>query len=302
MAAGLPALAFMRAPFAARRMLLGAHVSVSGGVERAPPAGKAIGCDVIQIFSKNQMQWKASPLKPESIEGFKAGIKEHGLGPTLVHCSYLLNCASPDDALWQKSIDGLVTEIERADQLGIPYITFHPGSPKEKGEEWGCKRVGEAVQTAIDRTKGAKVMVLLETNAGQGKQVGDTFLEIRAMMDAISTKKRVGVCFDTCHVFVSGYDLSTPEGYEDTFSTFDNEVGLEHLRAFHLNDSREGVNSRKDRHAKIGQGKLGLEFFRRLVNDTRFQHLPGYLETPIDEEADYGDELKVLRSLLAKRK
>ena len=278
-------------------MLLGAHVSISGGVENAPPRAKAIGCDVMQIFSKNQMQWKVAPLKPEGIEGFKAGVKEHGLGPTLVHCSYLLNCASPDDALWAKSTDGLVTEIERADQLGIPYVTFHPGSPKEMGEEWGCKRVGAAVQTALSRTKGAKVMVLLETNAGQGKQVGDTFLEIRQMMDAIADKKRVGVCFDTCHVFVSGYDLSTPEGYEDTFATFDSEVGFEHLRAFHLNDSKEGVNSRRDRHAKIGQGKLGLEFFRRLVNDPRFKDLPGYLETPIEVETEYADELKVLRSL-----
>lgn len=280
-------------------MLLGAHVSIGGGVENAPARAKAIGADVMQIFSKNQMQWKAAPLKPEGIEGFKAGVKEHGFGPTLVHCSYLLNCASPDDALWTKSTEGLVTEIERADQLGIPYITFHPGSPKERGEEWGCKRVGEAVQTALTRTKGAKVMVLLETNAGQGKQVGDTFLEIRQMMDAISDKRRVGVCFDTCHVFVSGYDLATSEGYADTFSTFDNEVGLEHLRAFHLNDSKEGLNSRRDRHAKIGQGKLGLEFFRRLVNDARFKDLPGYLETPIDEEMEYADELKVLRSLRA---
>ncbi|HWH09419.1 MAG TPA: deoxyribonuclease IV [Candidatus Thermoplasmatota archaeon] len=278
-------------------MLLGCHVGITGGVERAPPVAKQLGCDVMQIFSKNQMQWRAAPLKAASVEAFRAGVKAHGLGPTLIHCSYLLNCASPDDALWQKSVDGLVVELERAEALGVPYVTFHPGSPKDKGEDWGCRRVGEAVTQALERTKGAKAMVLLETNAGQGKQVGDTFLELRQMMDAVATQKeRVGVCFDTCHVFVSGYDLSTEAGYADTFDTFDNEVGLRHLRCFHLNDSKEGLNSRKDRHATIGEGKLGLEFFRRLVNDPRFKDHPGYLETPGGEES-YAAELATLRKL-----
>lgn len=278
-------------------MLLGAHVGISGGLENVPAVAKSLGCDVFQIFTKNQMQWKHSPLKPEAVEGFKAGIKAHGIGPTLVHCSYLLNCASPDDALWEKSINGLAVEIERADALGIPYITFHPGSPKEMGEDWGCKRVGDAISQALARTKGTKPMVLVETNAGQGKQVGDTFLELAKIMDAVTEKKRVGVCFDTCHVFVSGYDIRSEEGYEDTFATFDNEVGLEHLRAFHLNDSKEGINSRKDRHEFIGKGKLGLEFFRRLVNDPRWKDLPGYLETPVEETEQYADEIKVLRKL-----
>lgn len=282
-------------------MLLGAHVSITGGVENAPPRAKALGCDVMQIFSKNQMQWKAPPLKPEGVEAFRAAVKAHGLGPTLVHCSYLLNCASPDDALWKKSVDGLVVEIERADALGIPSITFHPGSPKEKGEEWGCKRVGEAISLALARTKGTKPMVLVETNAGQGKQVGDTFLELAQILDAVSEKTRVGVCFDTCHVFVSGYDLASEEGYEDAFATFDNEVGLARLHAFHLNDSKEGLNSRRDRHETIGKGKLGLEFFKRLLHDPRFRELPGYLETPVEEEAEYAHELKVLRKLLKKR-
>ena len=283
-------------------MLLGAHVGISGGVERAPPAAKAIGCDVMQIFTKNQMQWKASPLKPESIEGFKAGMKAAELGPTLVHCSYLLNCASVDDELWQKSVDGLVLEVERAAALGIPYITFHPGSPKEKGADWGCKRVGEAVTEALARTKGLQPMILLETNAGQGAAVGRTFNELALMMENVTAeKKRVGVCFDTCHVFVSGYDLANEDGYEDAFATFDNEIGLEHLKAFHLNDSKEGLDSKKDRHAKIGEGKLGLEFFRRLLNDKRFKDLPGYLETPIEEESEYASELATLRSLRSKK-
>lgn len=283
-------------------MLLGAHVSITGGVENAPPRAKAIGCDVMQIFSKNQMQWKSSPLKQESIDGFKKGIEAAKLGATLVHCSYLLNCGSVDDDLWVKSWQGLQLEIERADQLGIPFITFHPGSPKEKGAEWGCKRVGEAVTKALEATKGTHPMVLLETNAGQGAAVGRTFNELAAMRDAVPAplRKRVGVCFDTCHVFVSGYALHEEDGYKDTFDTFENEVGLEHLKCFHLNDSLADLDSKKDRHAKIGTGKLGLEPFRWLLNDERFKDTPGYLETPVEDEAEYADELKTLRKLVKK--
>lgn len=281
-------------------MLLGAHVGISGGVERAPPAARAIGCDVMQIFSKNQMQWKAPTLKPESVAAFKKGVAEHALGPTLIHGSYLLNLASQDDELWKKSIAGLVTELERAEALGIPYVTFHPGSPKDKGSDWGCKRVGEGVSQALEATKGGKAMILLETNAGQGQAVGRTFPELRSMMDAVRVdRERVGVCFDTCHVFVSGYPIHTREGYDDTFATFHNEIGLQHLKCFHLNDSKEGLDSKKDRHAKIGAGKLGLEAFRWLLNDPRFKNVPGYLETPVESELEYADEIATLRKLVA---
>jgi deoxyribonuclease IV len=292
----------MRGAAGAAPMLLGAHVGITGGVERAPPVAKSLGCDVMQIFTKNQMQWKAAPLKADSVEAFKRLVKESGLGPTLVHCSYLLNCASVEDELWQKSIDGLVVEVERADALGIPYVTFHPGSPKDKGSDWGCKRVGDAVAAALERTKGAKPMILLETNAGQGAAVGRTFSELAAMMQAVPSaqRKRVGICFDTCHVYVSGYDIRSEEGYADTFDTFDNEIGLAHLKAFHLNDSKEGLDSKKDRHAPIGEGKLGLEAFRRLVNDKRFADAPGYLETPGGEES-YAAEIQTLRKLVAKK-
>ena len=279
-------------------MLLGAHVGITGGVERAPPVARQLGCDVMQIFTKNQMQWKAAPLSQASVDAFRKGVKEAGLGPTLVHCSYLLNLASGDDALWEKSVQGLVTELERADALGIPYVTFHPGSPKEKGPEWGCSRVGLGVTKALELTKGGKAMILLETNAGQGAAVGRTFAELADIMECVSTdKRRVGVCFDTCHVFVSGYPLHTEEGYADTFATFDNEVGLEHLKCFHLNDSLAEFDSKRDRHAPIGEGHLGIETFRRLVNDPRFRDVPGYLETPRGEEG-YPDELRLLRSLV----
>lgn len=281
-------------------MLLGCHVGISGGIEKSPLTAKELGCDAMQIFSKNQMQWKVPVLKPEAAEAFKANVKSMALGPTLVHGSYLLNLASTDDALWEKSIGGLVAEVARAHELGIPYVTFHPGSPKDKGSEWGCKRVGEGVSRVLAETKGMKPMILLETNAGQGAAVGRTFIELAQMMDAITVeKKRVGVCFDTCHVFVSGYAIHTESGYADTFSTFDNEIGLEHLKAFHLNDSLVDFDSKRDRHAKIGTGKIGLEPFRWLVNDPRFKDLPGYLETPVEETAEYADEIKVLRALVA---
>jgi len=283
-------------------MLLGAHVSIAGGVENAPPRAVAIQADVMQIFSKNQRQWKASPLSRENIDGYKKGVEAAKLGPTLVHCSYLLNCASADDAAWTKSWKGLQEEIERADALGIPFLTFHPGSPSDKGADFGCKRVGEAVTNALEAAKGTKTMVLLETNAGQGNAVGRTFNELAAMREVVPAplRKRVGVCFDTCHVFVSGYAIHTEEGFADTFDTFENEIGLEWLKAFHLNDSLADFDSKKDRHAKIGTGKLGLEPFRWLLNDKRFKEIPGYLETPVEEESEYAGELKTLRKLLKK--
>ena len=280
-------------------MLLGCHVGIQGGVERAPPVAKQLGCDAMQIFSKNQMQWKAAPLSKASIDAFRRGVQENGLGPTLVHCSYLLNLASGDDALWEKSVQGLVVELERADALGIPYVTFHPGSPKDKGAAWGCQRVAEGVSKALELTKGGQAMILLETNAGQGAAVGRTFAELGDIMARVSVdKRRLGVCFDTCHVFVSGYPLHTEEGYLDTFDTFQNEVGLQHLKCFHLNDSLAEFDSKRDRHATIGEGKLGLDPFRRLVNDPRFAGIPGYLETPGGEES-YAQEIRLLRSLVA---
>ena len=280
-------------------MLLGCHVGIGGGVEHAPPKARQFGCDVMQIFTKNQMQWRAPTLKPASVDAFRKGVQENGLGPTLVHASYLLNLASQEDELWEKSVAGLVTEVERAEALGIPYVTFHPGSPKDKGPRWGCERVAEGVTKALEATKGMQAMILLETNAGQGAAVGRTFLELRDIMDRVAVDKhRVGVCFDTCHVFVSGYPIHTEEGYLDTFDTFHNEVGFQHLKAFHLNDSLAEFDSKRDRHATIGEGKLGLEPFRRLVNDARFRGLPGYLETPGGEDS-YPEEIRILRGLVA---
>ena len=279
-------------------MLFGAHIGISRGLPNVPAAGAALGCDVVQIFSKNQMQWKVPTLRKEDAEGFRKATKEHLKGPGLVHTSYLLNLASMDDALYLKSVEGLIVEVERADALGIPWVVFHPGSPKEKGREWGCERVVAGINVVLEKTKGLKAGVLVETNAGAGNAVGRTFAELDAMLDAVDDEKRAGVCFDTCHVFVSGYDVRTEKGYEKTMQEFEDVVGLDRLKAFHLNDSKGDLGSNKDRHENVGKGLLGDTFWRLLVNDPRFEKIPGYCETPLGEDG-YAADLAKLRSYLA---
>ncbi|HWG92306.1 MAG TPA: deoxyribonuclease IV [Candidatus Thermoplasmatota archaeon] len=275
-------------------MLFGCHVSTQGGVEMAPMRGRELGCEVIQLFSKNQMQWAAKPLGETAVQTFRQGTKTHELQHGLIHASYLLNLASQDDALWNKSIDGLVVEVERAHMLGIPWVVFHPGSPKDCGSEYGCERVAQGVVQALDRTKGLTAGILLETNAGQGACVGRTFEELRAMLDGIAANPRVGICFDTCHTFVAGYPIHTEEGYEETFRRFDEVIGLQNLKAFHLNDSKQPLGSNKDRHEVLGSGLIGLPTFERLARDPRFRDLPGYLETPGGDE-NYAREIAMLK-------
>ncbi|MHB8604687.1 MAG: deoxyribonuclease IV [Thermoplasmatota archaeon] len=280
-------------------MLVGAHVSTAGGAKMAPENGKRLGCEVLQIFSKNQQQWAAKPLDGENIEGYRSGVKANGFGPSLVHCSYLINMASSDDALWEKSVAGITDELNRAEQLGIPYIVFHPGSPKDKGSEWGCRRVGEGLTRALKATKGAKVMALIENNAGAGAAVGRTPEELGKMVDAVgdAERPRVGVCIDTCHTFVSGFPIHTPEGYDAFFAELDRRVGLARVRAFHLNDAKFPLGSNRDRHEHIGQGLMGEVVFARLLQDSRFKDHPGYLETPFEDDKDYLVDLATLRDL-----
>lgn len=280
-------------------MLFGCHVSTQGGVEFAPLRGRDLGCEVIQIFSKNQMQWAAKPLGETAVQTFRSGTKTHELRHGLIHASYLLNLASQDDALWEKSIAGLVVEVQRADALGVPWVVFHPGSPKDAGSGWGCERVAQGVARALDETKGLSAGILLETNAGQGAAVGRTFEELRAMMDGVGPNSRLGICLDTCHVFVAGYPIHTEEGYDHTFRRFDETIGLRHLKAFHLNDSKGPLGSNKDRHEILGSGEIGYGAFERLARDLRFEDLPGYLETPGGDE-NYAREIQLLKEFRAK--
>jgi deoxyribonuclease-4 len=278
-------------------MILGAHVSIAGGVENAPLNGQKIGCDAIQMFAKNQTQWKAKPYTRENITSFQQNLEKTGIRAVVIHDSYLINLCAIDVQKLRMSIDAFVDELERADALGIPYVVTHPGSHLSEGEDWGIARIAESLDEIHERTPGLDVMTLLETTAGQGTNLGYTFEQIAAMRDRVKARERVGVCADSCHMFAAGYDLKTRAGYDDTWKRFDDIIGFAHLKAFHLNDSKKPLASRIDRHEHIGQGLLGLDPFRWLLEDPRFADIPGLLETPGDE-ADFERNLKLLRSLI----
>jgi len=280
--------------------LLGAHVSISGGVYKAPERGKKLGCESIQIFSKNQMQWKAKPLTPEDSQKFKEELRKTRIKEVVIHDSYLINLGSPDGEKLQMSRDAFLDEMIRAEILGVKYLVFHPGSHMGKGEEIGLKLIAESLNILIDKAKEASnVMLLLETTAGQGSNLGYKFEHLKFIMDQVEKKERLGVCFDTAHAFEAGYDISTEEGYERTFKEFDNIIGLEKLKVFHLNDSKTPLGSHIDRHENIGEGMVGLKAFELLVNDERFKNHPMILETPGGEKY-YEYNLKVLRGLVRK--
>jgi deoxyribonuclease-4 len=279
---------------------LGAHMSISGGVDTAFDRGEQIGCDTIQIFTKNNNQWRAAPLKTESIERYHRRQAETGISPVVAHASYLLNLASPDDELWQKSIQALMVEVERCEALNIPYLVLHPGSHMDTGEEAGIARVAQSLDIVHDRLPDAQVKITLETTAGQGTNLGYRFEHIAAMIEAVEASDRLSVCHDTCHTLAAGYDFRTPEGYAQVFQEFDAVIGLGRLVVFHLNDSKQDLGSRVDRHAHIGEGDVGLEGFQHILNDSRFSEVPMLLETPKSKDMHEDVEnLARLRSLVA---
>ena len=278
-------------------MILGAHVSIAGGVENAPLNGQKIGCDAIQMFAKNQTQWKAKPYTQENINGFKQNLKSSGIQIVIIHDSYLINLCATDVNKLRMSIEAFINELERAESLGVPYVVTHPGSHLGKGEDWGIAKIAESLDEIHERTRGFKVMTLLETTAGQGTNLGYSFEQIASMRDQVKDQKRIGVCTDSCHMYAAGYDLKSKEGYQDTWKRFDDVISLSHLKAFHLNDSKKDYASRVDRHLHIGEGFLGLDPFRWLLTDSRFADIPGLLETPGDEN-DFKRNLSLLRSLL----
>jgi deoxyribonuclease IV len=281
-------------------MKFGAHMSISGGLHKAFARGETAGCDTVQIFSKNQQQWRAKPLIEAEIDLFKAEQQRSGFEPLIVHDSYLINLASANDELWEKSIAAFGEELERCARLGIPYIVTHPGAHVGSGEEAGLLREAVAFNRLFDAGIGDGVMVLLETTAGQGTTLGYRFEHLARLMELINRTERLGVCVDTCHILAAGYDIRTPETYAATFAEFDRVVGIEHIKAFHLNDSQKDLGSRVDRHAHIGEGCIGIEGFRLLVNDVRFADLPMILETPKGEDlAEDIVNLAKLRSLIA---
>ena len=282
--------------------LLGAHMSIAGGVDKALLEGKKVDCDVIQIFTKSSRQWAAQPYTKEEIENFHANQKESGIAMVIAHDSYLLNLGSPDQGLRKRSVSGFIDEMERCESLSIPYLVAHPGAHVGAGEEEGIKTIARSLDEIHKGCPKYNVSVALEITAGQGSNLGYRFEQIRAMIDATRESDRLRVCFDTEHAFAAGYDIRTREGYERTFSEFDELIGLKLLAAFHLNDSKKEFHSRVDRHEHIGKGHIGVEAFRRLMNDQRFWALPMCLETPKGPDLKEDVEnLGLLRSLVGKR-
>jgi deoxyribonuclease IV len=282
--------------------LFGAHMSIAGGCHKSLLAAQAHGCETVQLFTKNSNQWNAKPLTDDDIATFRATAKETDLRFATGHDSYLINLASPDEALWQKSLEAFVVELERAEALGLAYLVTHPGSATDGKEQAGLKRVAKALDQVHKRCAKFSVKVLLETTAGQGNHLGHRFEHLAQLLELVKKPERLGVCLDTCHVFAAGYPLGTKAEYEATMAEFDRVVGIDLLRVFHLNDSVKPLGCRVDRHAHLGKGCLGLEAFGHLVRDPRFQDRPMILETP-KEDGDNDDmdtvNLQILRDLAA---
>lgn len=281
-------------------MLLGAHVSIAGGVQNAPENGTRIGCDAIQIFTKNQRQWAAKPYSKDEIEGYRARFAASGLRGQVAHASYLLNLATPDEALWKKSREALLDEAVRCDQLGVTDVIFHPGAHMGKGPAFAVRRIAEAIGWVVAKTPDGTVRLCPETMAGQGTTVGERFEDLAEILDRVAATRRTSVCLDTCHVFAAGHDLSTPEAYHETLGRFDRAIGLHRLTAFQLNDSKGPLGCRVDRHEDIGAGHIGKAGFALLMNDQRFESVPMVLETPGTDDG-YRQNLKVLRGLVGKK-
>lgn len=272
---------------------IGAHVSAGGGVENAPINAVGIGADAFALFTKNQRQWVAKALTVDSINLFKGRVKESGLDTRYIlpHDSYLINLGHPDLEAIATSRDAFIDEMKRCEQLGLQLLNFHPGSHLNKITVEEClDRVAESINIALGQTSG--VTAVIENTAGQGSNIGNRFEHLRYIIDRVDDKSRVGVCIDTCHAFAAGYDLA--DHYDETFNEFDNIVGFSYLRAFHLNDSKKPLGSRVDRHESIGKGCIGIDFFKRLIADPRFDNMPLILETP--DESIWPEEIALLRS------
>jgi deoxyribonuclease-4 len=282
-------------------------MSVAGGLPRAVERAVVHRCDALQIFAKNASQWRGRPIPREEVREFRARIKASRISPVVSHASYLINLATTNQALRDQSLEAMGDEMDRAEALGLMGVVLHPGCYTASNEADGLALIAEGLLELLRARRRGNTMILLEHTAGQGTSLGATFEQLAAIIGKMNDHRRVGVCLDTCHLLASGYDLCSPEGYASTFTQFGRLVGFDRLKAFHLNDSKKALGSRVDRHEHIGQGCLGLEPFRRIVNDRRFRGLPMLLETPKGEGKATGpiavdpmDEknLETLRSLL----
>jgi len=276
---------------------VGAHVSASGGVENAPLNAETIGAKAFALFTKNQRQWVAKPLTDESISSFKANLEKVGISPdhVLPHDSYLINLGHPEAEPLQKSRDAFLDELHRCEQLGLKLLNFHPGSHLKKiSEDESLKIVSDSINWALDQSN--DVVAVIENTSGQGSNLGYRFEHLASIIDGVEDKSRVGVCLDTCHTFTAGYDLRTEADCIHTFNEFENIVGFKYLRGMHLNGSKAEFRSRVDRHHSLTHGHLGLDLFRFIMNDDRFDNIPMVLET-IDETI-WPDEINMLYSFI----
>jgi deoxyribonuclease-4 len=275
---------------------IGAHVSAAGGVENAPENAHKIGATAFAVFTKNQRQWTAKPLSPESIAAFKANCEKYGYQPhqILPHDSYLINLGHPEPEPLQKSRTAFLDEMQRCEQLGLDRLNFHPGSHLKKTTEDAClATISESINWTLEKTTG--VTAVIENTAGQGTNLGFSFYQLKKIIDGVNDKSRVGVCIDTCHAYSAGYDYKTKAGFEKVFQEFDDVIGFNYLKGMHLNDSKKELGSRVDRHESLGRGTIGLELFECIMNDSRFDGIPMVLETPNSDI--WADEIKLLKAM-----
>lgn len=287
-------------PAKKKTVLLGAHMSIAGGMPTAIERGESIGCTAIQVFLKNNNQWKGKAISAEEAEQFRADLAKSSIRVVFGHDSYLINLASKDDVLYAKSIDAMVDEVERATLLGVPFIVIHPGSHLGEGEEWGLQRIAAGINEVFARTADSKVVIAFENTAGQGSNLGFKFEHLAALREGVKDKARTGFCLDTCHLFASGYDIRDKKSYDATMKQFDAIAGRENLLAIHMNDIKGELGCRVDRHEHIGKGRLGLEAFRLVMNDPHLAKVPKVLETPKDAAmTEDVENMDILRGLIA---
>ena len=288
----------------------GAHMSVAGGLPRAVARAVVHRCDALQVFAKNANQWRGRPLPPDEVAQFRRDVASAGLVAVVSHASYLINLATADAALRAQSREAMADELDRAEALGLLGVVLHPGAYTTGRASDGIRLIADNLRELLDARAAGTTMVLLECTAGQGSSIGSRFEELAEIIGLMDGHARVGVCLDTCHLLAAGYDLTTDDGYAATFAAFGRIVGFDRLRVFHVNDSKKPLGSRVDRHEHIGKGHLGLESFRRLVNDRRFASIPMLLETPKGEGKPTGpiavdpldeENLNTLRALVRPR-
>ena len=283
--------------------LLGAHMSIAGGLEKSVQRARQATCDCLQLFTKNNNQWRARELDEAEAERFRSALIQENIAAPIAHSSYLINLASPDPALWKKSVDAFIEELLRIEKLGIRYLVQHPGAFTTSSETEGLKRIAQALDEADRQTVDLAAGCLLENTAGQGSNLGWKFEHLAWILDHVQNPDRLGICIDTCHAFAAGYPMQTRKDYLATIRQLNQTVGTEVVKAFHLNDSKREFGSRVDRHDHIGQGHLGTEPFRHLLNDRRFRAVPMYLETPKGNDPESGEDwdlinLRILRALV----